>query len=186
MLNLYPTLLLKSVFRYSNLLTGCLDYLHAESCEWHIVILNPCTFYFKIVFIIRQQRICLKCRRPQFYPWVGRIPWRRKWQPTLVFLPGEFHGQRGLVGHSPWGRQESDTLSDLHFIIKPARSSNTVSKRRNDNGLPCLIPNLDGMVFKLGRGEGRVRCMGSNMETYISVCKIDNQRGFAVFLRKLK
>ena len=40
--------------------------------------------------------------------WVGRIPWRREWQPTLVFLPGESHGQRSLVGCSPWGRNESD------------------------------------------------------------------------------
>ena len=42
-------------------------------------------------------------------PWVGKIPWRRKWQPTPVFLPGESYGQRGLVGYSPWGRKESDT-----------------------------------------------------------------------------
>ena len=35
--------------------------------------------------------------------------WRRKWQPTPVFLPGEFHGQRGLVGCNPWGHRESDT-----------------------------------------------------------------------------
>ena len=37
-----------------------------------------------------------------------KIPWRRKWQPTLVFLPGESHGQKSLVGHSPWRRKESD------------------------------------------------------------------------------
>ena len=43
-----------------------------------------------------------------FSPWVRKIPWRRAWQPTPVFLPGEFHGQRGLVGYSPWGRKESD------------------------------------------------------------------------------
>ena len=36
------------------------------------------------------------CRRYRFDPWVGKIPWRRKWQPTPVFLPGEFHGQRSL------------------------------------------------------------------------------------------
>ena len=36
----------------------------------------------------------------------GKIPWRRKWQPTPVFLPGESHGQRNLVGYSPWGRKE--------------------------------------------------------------------------------
>ena len=41
--------------------------------------------------------------------------WRRKWQPTLVFLPGESQGQRSLVGCSPWGRTESDTTEQLHF-----------------------------------------------------------------------
>ena len=45
---------------------------------------------------------------PGFDPWVGKIPWRRKWQPTPVFLPGEFHGQRSLLGYSPWGRKELD------------------------------------------------------------------------------
>ena len=39
-----------------------------------------------------------QCRRCEFDPWVGKIPWRRKWQPTPVFLPGESHGQRSLVG----------------------------------------------------------------------------------------
>ena len=48
-------------------------------------------------------------------PWVGKIPWRRKWQPILVFLPGESHGGRSLVGYSPWGRKESDTTDQLHF-----------------------------------------------------------------------
>ena len=38
-------------------------------------------------------------------PWVGKIPWRRKWQPTPVFLPRKYHGQRSLVGYSPWGRK---------------------------------------------------------------------------------
>ena len=44
--------------------------------------------------------------RPGFDPWVGKIPWRRKWQSTPVCLPGEFHGQRSLVGYSPWGMIE--------------------------------------------------------------------------------
>ena len=43
-----------------------------------------------------------------FDPWIGKIPWRRKWQPTPVFLPGTSHGQRSLVGYSPWGHKESD------------------------------------------------------------------------------
>ena len=45
---------------------------------------------------------------PGFDPWVGKIPWRRKWLPTPVFLPGQCHGQRNLAGCSPWGPKESD------------------------------------------------------------------------------
>ena len=42
-------------------------------------------------------------------PGSGRFPWRRKWQPTPLFLPGESHGQRSLAVYSPWGHKESDT-----------------------------------------------------------------------------
>ena len=47
--------------------------------------------------------ICLQCRRHRFYPCVWTIPWRRRWQSSPVFLPGESHGQRSQVGYSPWG-----------------------------------------------------------------------------------
>ena len=40
--------------------------------------------------------------------WIRKIPWRKEWQPTPVFLSGEFHGQRSLVGYSPWGCKELD------------------------------------------------------------------------------
>ena len=50
-----------------------------------------------------------QCRRQGFNPWVGKIPWRRKWQPTPVFLPGKSPGQRSLAGYSPQGRKDSDT-----------------------------------------------------------------------------
>ena len=46
-----------------------------------------------------------RCRRYGFNPWVGKIPCRKEWQPTPVFLPGESHGQRSLVSHSPWGHR---------------------------------------------------------------------------------
>ena len=48
-------------------------------------------------------------RRYGFSPWVGNIPWRRKWQPTPELLPGVFHRQQDLMGHSPQGCKESDT-----------------------------------------------------------------------------
>ena len=52
---------------------------------------------------------CRRHRRPEFDPWVGKIPWRKKWQPTPVFVPGESRSQRSLVGYSPWGHKELDT-----------------------------------------------------------------------------
>ena len=62
---------------------------------------------------LRWYRIHLLCRRPRFDAWVGKIPWRREWQPTPVILPGEFHGQRSLAGYSPWGHKELDTTERL-------------------------------------------------------------------------
>ena len=53
----------------------------------------------------------MQCRRPKFNPWGRKIPWRREWLPTPLFLPGEFHGQGGLAGYSPWGWLE------IHFYI---------------------------------------------------------------------
>ena len=50
-----------------------------------------------------------RCKRCRFESWVGKILWRRKWQPTPVFLLGKFHGQRSLAGYSPRGHKESDT-----------------------------------------------------------------------------
>ena len=55
---------------------------------------------------------CLQCRRPGFYFWVRKIPWRRKWQATLVFLPRESHGQRSLARYSLWGRKSQTWLSN--------------------------------------------------------------------------
>ena len=49
-----------------------------------------------------------QCRRHRFDLWVGKIPWKRKWQPTPVFLPQESHGQRSLEDYSPWGHKELD------------------------------------------------------------------------------
>ena len=59
-----------------------------------------------------------QCRRHKFDPWVGKILWRRKWQPTPVFLSGKFHGQRSLVSYSPWDRKESDTTEHTRTGVK--------------------------------------------------------------------
>ena len=52
-------------------------------------------------------------RRCRFHHWVRKIPWRRKWRPILVFLPGKSHGQRSLVGYSPRGHKESGMTEQL-------------------------------------------------------------------------
>ena len=56
----------------------------------------------------------LRCR---FSHWVGKIPWRRAWQPTPVSLPGESHGQGSLEGYSPWGHKRSDTTEATEHIL---------------------------------------------------------------------
>ena len=65
----------------------------------------------------------MQCRRLGFSPWVGKIPWRKEWQPIPVLLPGKFHGPRSLAGYSPWGHKESDTtewltLTTLTYLPK--------------------------------------------------------------------
>ena len=49
----------------------------------------------------------------EFNPWFGQIPWNRPLQPTSVFLPEKFHGQRSLAGYCPWGHKESDMTEGL-------------------------------------------------------------------------
>ena len=66
------------------------------------------------------------CRRPRFDPWVGKIPWRREWQPTLVFLPGKSHGQRSLAGCSR-GRTMGLPELDMTELLNNNMSSNLLS-----------------------------------------------------------
>ena len=82
----------------------------------------------------------MRHRRHRFDPWVVKIPWRRKWQPIQVLLPGESHGQRSLAGYSPWGHKESDTterLSTTHRseVVKDLNSPLVVSP---GNARDCL------------------------------------------------
>ena len=69
-----------------------------------------------------------QCKRRVFSSWVGKIPWRRPWQPTPVFLSGEFHGQRSLAGYRPWGHKGSDMTAVTENACTPhkCRSSSAV------------------------------------------------------------
>ena len=94
-------------------------------CEWVQSYSGLCWGAFKEIFWILlptylglprwlsgEESAC-QCKRCEFDPWFGNIPWRRKWQPTPVFLPGEFHGQRSLKDYSPLGPKESDMTEQL-------------------------------------------------------------------------
>ena len=86
--------------------------------------------------IVQRSRICLPSRRPEFDPWVRKIPWRRKWQPTPVFLPGKSHGQRSLEGYSPLGLQRVG-----HYLaIKQQQSTAFPTQRPEMCLFHLLIP----------------------------------------------
>ena len=78
-----------------------------------ILIIIPVNTYIKLEILggssVKNlpiwQENTYQCRRPGFAPWVRKIPWIWKWQPTPVFLPEKSHGQRSLVGYSPWGHK---------------------------------------------------------------------------------
>ena len=76
---------------------------------------------------------CRRHKRCGFNPWIGKIPWNRKWQPTPALLPGKFHGQRSLVGYSPWDCKELDMIEHtdkMHIHMKPLQFSSVQSLSR--------------------------------------------------------
>ena len=58
-----------------------------------------------------------QCRKHEFDPWVGKIPWSRKWQPTPILLPGTLHGQRSRVGYSPWGHSQTQQSTKHRILV---------------------------------------------------------------------
>ena len=96
-----------------------------------------------------------QCRIRGLDPWVGKIPWRREWLPTPVFLPGEFHGQGSLAGYSPWGRKDSDTTELLtlhsftsrhlycgHILYTQEEGEVNISLPREDDPVPILTSHF--------------------------------------------
>ena len=77
-----------------------------------------------LLWLLSGKEYTCQFRRRRFDPWSVKIPWRRKWQPTPVFLPGKSHGQRSLVGHSP--RDGKSTGHDL--VPKEQQNKNEIAK----------------------------------------------------------
>ena len=97
----------------------------------------------------KKKRVHLQCKRHRrcgFDSWVGKIPWRRKWQPTPVFLPGKFHGQRSLAGYSLWGRKRVG--HDWAYTYVYIRNLERIYVLFKFNVPTLLYQNGGGRIFK--------------------------------------
>ena len=114
--------------------------------------------------VINPERPCmllirLQCRRPRFNLWVGKIPWRRAWQPTLVLLPGESHGQRSLQGYSPWGHTEWDMTEASMQQQQLGRKAQTAHNPGHYSGMNLQWEILKDYIWSpWGTKSGRVNC----------------------------
>ena len=124
---------LYNIFENTNISWICIKYVAQNK--------DVLTFKLELPKWLSGKEFSCQCRRCRLNPQVRKIPWRRKRQPTPVFLPGKSHGQRSLVGCSPWGRKESDTTERLHFHF-------SLSCIGEGNGKPlqcsCLENPMDG------------------------------------------
>ena len=108
-----------------------------------------------------KESTCL-CRRPKrsrFDPWVGKIPWSRKWQPTPLFLPGTSHGQRSLAGCSVWGHRESDTTEHICCCCSGAQLCPTLC-----NPMDCSTPGLPVLHHLLEFAQTHVHWVGDAIQ----------------------
>ena len=79
------------------------------------LLLGKLNFWMELPRLLCGKESVCQCKRHGFNPWSGKIPWRRKWQLTPVFLPGEFHGQRCLADYSPWGWLNTNMWASEQF-----------------------------------------------------------------------
>ena len=101
--------------------------------------------------------------RPGFDAWVGKIPWKRQWLPTLVFLLGEFHELRNLAGYNPWGCKESDTTEQLTLSFSYSLPGLQLMFKEH------LLNNERARIWESGFGEFRKLL---NLAYYISVSSV--------------
>ena len=123
--------------------------LAAVSCSWR----RSCHIH-RLLWLSSP---LLQCRRPRFHPWVRKIPWRRIRQCTPVFSPGKSHGERSLVGYSPWGHKQLDTTEwlplfqhsqtpFLHFSNFPCYE---IPRRSQKDAVPSFpVKACDGLGFR--------------------------------------
>ena len=124
---------------------------------------------------------CRRLKRHAFDPWVGKISWRRKLQPTPVFLPEEFHAQRSLAVCSPWDRKESDTTKQLTLSFHFQSPGTSLMKNSSWNFMEGNYGNLDEavffLVFQISLSQGAFLSKYRN-----SIIFLQNQNLFVFYL----
>ena len=103
---------------------------------------HPCSigFHYRkqgLPWWLSGKKSACQCRRLGFDPWVRKICWSGKWQPTPVFLPRKSHGQRSLVGYSPWGHKELVMMAGWHHWLDGRESEWTPGVGDGQGGLAC-------------------------------------------------
>ena len=95
------------------LLGYLLEYFKLSFVPWIIIT----SIHLGASQVLSGKESACQCRRRMFNPGMGRIPWRRKWQPTPVFLPRKSHRQRSLAGYSPWSCKESNKTEHTRMLF---------------------------------------------------------------------
>ena len=120
---------------------------------------------------------------------VEKIPWRREWQPTPIFLPGEFHGQRSLAGYSPWGCKESDTteLQTLSFTFRYVDAITLIAESEEE--LKSLLIKVkkesDKAGLKLNTEKTKIMACGLITSWQIQGGKVEAVTDFIFFGSKI-
>ena len=123
-----------------------------------------------------------RCKRCRFDPWVGKIPWSRKWQTTPVFLPGKSHGQRSLAGYSPWGHKESDTseastctlLCSLYAKLGMLQNSKQDRQKNCIEGLLCSKLWTTAPIHSEHLLNTQVHRAPPQVKTWVNTCFFKN------------
>ena len=121
--------------------------------------------------VAQRSRICLQCRRLRFNPWIRKIPCRRKWQHTPVFLPGKSHGQRSLVGLQSMGWQSQTQLSN-----QTTMNTTTISEQKA-KATSCSLTNSAGRSVPSSISAYRRGEQGHSPYFTNTLCHTDMMKG---------
>ena len=156
-LYIHVTCILLKIFSIFQLVQIIINTTHLEqACKYledfitNITNISQETVHTTRLYGLSTFKVCKNLTKSFYFSHCKQTFWRRQWHPTPVLLPGKSHGQRSLVGYSPWGRQELDTTERLHFHL-------SVSCIGDENGNPLRCSCLEN---PRDRGTWRVSVYG--------------------------